>query len=178
MTKRAPKGTRNDYIRKAIESGLQLMEGRIILPSGKPARYTQTKAGYFVVSLGYSTARRSFTVGRLVCWLVHGEPPTDAHQVDHINRIRSDDRPENLRWFTASQNAQNVSDETKAKLLASCLRPRRRYRGEDHPQAKLTDSQIKEIRQCKMSQNQLAAKFHVAQSHISRIQNRKSRKES
>lgn len=168
------KGSCNYLIREAIQKGLHIKNGVIILPSGRPAKLKKASHGYNVLSLGPSNKRRSFTVGRIICWLIHGEPPNDFMQVDHINRIRHDDRPENLRWSSASENALNISEESKQRLRESCLRSRKRYRGEDSPWAKLTKNQVKEIRLCKMTQNKLAKKFQVSQSTISRIQNGKS----
>lgn len=175
MNKISPKGTCNKLIRKAIYDGLCLQDGHIILPSGKRATYMKTRAGYYVIGLGPEHERRVFIVGRIICWLTHGAPPTDAHQVDHINRDRSDDRPENLRWFSASQNALNISIESKQRLAQSCRRPRKRHRGETHPQAKLSDKDIHEIRSCKQTQSQLANRFNVNQSTISKIKNGKAR---
>jgi hypothetical protein len=37
-------------------------------------------------------------------------------QIDHINRIRTDDRLENLRWVTASQNVRNSKNFTEDLL--------------------------------------------------------------
>jgi hypothetical protein len=34
-------------------------------------------------------------------------------QIDHINRIRDDDRVENLRWVTAQENVRNSKDFTE-----------------------------------------------------------------
>ncbi len=48
-------------------------------------------------------------VHRLVCSAWHGLPRDDSQIVDHINRCRSDNRPENLRWVTHRENAENRS---------------------------------------------------------------------
>lgn len=56
--------------------------------------------GYVYVRLG----GRSFGEHRLVHLLFTGEWPP---QVDHINGIRSDNRPENLRSATHAQNCMN-----------------------------------------------------------------------
>jgi hypothetical protein len=158
-------------IREAIKQGLHLKNGVIILPSGKPATVKQARHGYNVLALGPAHNRRSFTAGRIICWLTYGEPPNEDFQVDHINRVRHDDRPENLRWFSAAENALNVSHETKTKLRESCLRPRKRYKGADHPQAKLTSKQQDQIRNSQLTQDQLAKQFKVSQATISRVKN-------
>lgn len=43
----------------------------------------------------------------LVCTAFHGPRPSPKHQVDHINRNRFDNRPENLRWVTPRENQLN-----------------------------------------------------------------------
>lgn len=44
---------------------------------------------------------------RLVCRAFHGEPHSPSLTVDHINRDKSDNSEENLRWATNSAQAQN-----------------------------------------------------------------------
>jgi hypothetical protein len=34
--------------------------------------------------------------------------PLNLPQVDHINRVRHDNRVENLRWVTRTENMQNI----------------------------------------------------------------------
>ena len=91
------KGINNAVIWDAIKRGLRLEGGQLIMPSGKPWSGQCVVNGYRMVSVWGLGKRASVTYGRLVCWLVHGPPPNDDAQVDHINRDRSDDRPENLR---------------------------------------------------------------------------------
>lgn len=44
-------------------------------------------------------------VHRIVAYAFLGEPPTEHHVVDHIDTIRRNNRPENLRWVTRLENA-------------------------------------------------------------------------
>lgn len=62
-------------------------------------------------------ARKRCKVHRLICEAFHGACPPDKPEVDHINRNRSDNRPENLRWCSRSENCHNkkVCDESFAK---------------------------------------------------------------
>lgn len=54
-------------------------------------------------------------VYRLVLISFQGLPPTINHKhVDHVNQIKTDDRLENLRWATCSQNTLNSARCTKS----------------------------------------------------------------
>tara|TARA_R100000951_G_scaffold45_1_gene136 strand:+ start:90 stop:539 length:450 start_codon:yes stop_codon:yes gene_type:complete len=60
--------------------------------------------GYKYVSL--YPGRKNITIHRLVA--IHYIPnPENKSEVDHINRIRNDNRVENLRWVTHDENTEN-----------------------------------------------------------------------
>lgn len=58
-------------------------------------------------------------VHRIVCTAYHGEAPSNQHVVDHINTIRMDNRPENLRWLTKLENALN-NPITVKRIIYCC----------------------------------------------------------
>lgn len=80
--------------------------GRII---GKLGNEIGSKTGKYVsiggrsLPPGYGTLSR----GNLVLRAFVGPPPPDKPEVDHINRNKKDDRPENLRWADRYENMQN-----------------------------------------------------------------------
>ena len=43
--------------------------------------------------------------------------PDNLNEVDHINRIRNDNRPENLRWVTRTENVNNQERHYIKRLL-------------------------------------------------------------
>ena len=51
-------------------------------------------------------AKKTYPVHRLVAWAFLGKCP-EGKEIDHINRIRNDNRPENLRWLTRQENNWN-----------------------------------------------------------------------
>lgn len=69
--------------------------------AGKPAFNVKHSSGY---RFGYFQGRHIYA-HRLIWALKHGEWPDG--EVDHINRIASDNRIENLRIVTSSQNKRN-----------------------------------------------------------------------
>lgn len=67
---------------------------------------TLNKEGYLVFGFGYQTY-----YNHVVCFcLYYGHWPRAKNDIDHINRIRSDNRKENLREATRSQN--NLNSDT------------------------------------------------------------------
>lgn len=61
------------------------------------------KYGYPVVTLSVNKKARTYKVHRLIA-MTFLENPNNLPQVDHINSIRYDNRPENLRWCTTQDN--------------------------------------------------------------------------
>jgi len=59
--------------------------------------------GYKYITL---PVRKNYTIHRLMA--IHYLPnPDNLPEVDHINRIRDDNRLENLRWVTREENNKN-----------------------------------------------------------------------
>ncbi len=87
--------------------------------------------GYLTVKLG---GRKVFGVHQLVAMAWIGERPKDA-VVNHINGVKTDNRPENLEWTT---NRENVLHAYRTGLLSN--------RGETNGKAVLTDELVAKIR--------------------------------
>lgn len=64
-------------------------------------------SNYTMVTLSKDGIQKHFQVHRLVA--ANFIPNTENKpQVDHLNRIRNDNRVENLRWVTVSENSRNT----------------------------------------------------------------------
>lgn len=70
---------------------------------------------------------KNFWFHILVCTAFHGPRPTPKHQVDHINRDKWDNRPENLRWVTCHENHMNGKlhlQKLERLRLQQCAQPK------------------------------------------------------
>jgi hypothetical protein len=121
-----------EYLRECLEAGVDgsltwKVRPRSHFPSARGhstwnAKYPGTQAG--IAKKGYKTLRLTPGGRRLqlqahrVIWaLVHGKWP-DQH-IDHINRNRSDNRPENLRDVSPDVNQRNNGNPLGTGLLGA-----------------------------------------------------------
>ena len=73
------------------------------------------RVGYLCVGLCTNKKKTDHYIHRLIA--LHFIPnPENKPCVDHINRIRTDNRIENLRWETNAENNQNKSIHKNNKL--------------------------------------------------------------
>ena len=68
--------------------------------------------GYMRVKLSKDGKQKNFYVHRLIA-LTFIPNPDNKKCIDHINRIRDDNRIENLRWATYKENNQNMSSNVE-----------------------------------------------------------------
>lgn len=66
--------------------------------------------GYPIVQLTKDGKQHAKLAHRMVCIAFHGEPPSQGAMVNHINRIKDDNRASNLEWTTRSGNASHWWD--------------------------------------------------------------------
>jgi hypothetical protein len=92
-----------------------------------------------------------------ICVAFHGPRPPGA-VVRHLDNNRTNDRPENLTWGTQAQNCQDKLAHGTAQ------------RGERSARAKLTEEQVRQIRNATGKPlKELAAQFGVGKAAISSI---------
>lgn len=73
---------------------------------------------YVSLSNGRGKGRKNRDVHTLVVWAFYGPPPTPKHTVvDHRDGNTADNRPQNLRWATPSENGKNTR---KRKRCPTC----------------------------------------------------------
>ena len=80
--------------------------------SGKPTGTCKDKNGYGKVTLRILGKKHYFRVHRLIFMYHHGYMP---EKIDHIDRNTSNNKIENLRPATSSQNQWNRGDKVRSK---------------------------------------------------------------
>jgi hypothetical protein len=71
--------------------------------------------GYKGIALCMDSIQTKHRIHRLMA-LAFIPNPENKQEVDHINRIRHDNRVENLRWATRSENQSNINVQINNKL--------------------------------------------------------------
>lgn len=81
--------------------------GRVKGKLGKILKTCFNGGGYLYVCICENGKRKNMKIHRLValCFIPN---PDNKPQVDHINRDKTDNRVENLRWATRSENQINI----------------------------------------------------------------------
>jgi hypothetical protein len=98
-----------------------------------------------------------FLVHQLVLRAFGGPPPTDSHEVRHLNGNGLDNRISNLRWGTRQENVDDRADHGTNPV------------GARNPNSKFTIEDVILIRSSDAPAEELAAKFGVWPSAIHRI---------
>jgi hypothetical protein len=109
-------------------------DGRIKGPSGrwlKPSLVSGQQSVCFQVD----GKQRRVYVGRVVCEVFHGPPPTPDHVAEHIDGNPLNNHADNLRWTTRAEVAQAQTGRENVWC-----------QGEDHHAAKLTWKEVYAIR--------------------------------
>lgn len=100
--------------------------GRVMsLNSSKPKimKPFYNQHGYLMIKLTQLGVSYNKMVHRLVLWAFEGHPK--GKQCDHINRVRDDNRLENLRWATRKENRRNQVRSMTFEEYGEMMRLRR-----------------------------------------------------
>tara|TARA_R110001632_G_scaffold155972_1_gene274272 strand:- start:246 stop:695 length:450 start_codon:yes stop_codon:yes gene_type:complete len=94
---------------EGYENYLIFEDGMIInSKTGREMKPFMNTSGYCAIGLTKNLKETKFLVSRLVA-KAYIPNPENKLEVDHINRIRNDNRVENLRWTSHIENMQNLS---------------------------------------------------------------------
>jgi hypothetical protein len=136
-------------------------EGRVRHIRTKNVRTPQpNKFGYLRVSIPmYSNSLRyNVPVAQLVLEAFVGPRPPGM-QIRHLKGNKQDNRLRRLAWGTPQENYQDRMDQN-------------RYTGPEHHNYKLTDDQIRAIRDDPRSQRIIAREHGIQQTYVGRIKKR------
>lgn len=101
----------------------------------KPMPYGNWGGYYMVAPVRTGHKQRPMMVHRLVLMAFAGLPPSPAHEGNHINGDKLDNRPENLEWVTRAENIKHAYDTNLHG----------RYVGSNASAAKLTEVDVADI---------------------------------
>lgn len=127
--------------------------------------------GYYQVGLYVNGKRIRKSIHRLVAQaFIPGA--CNSLEVNHINGIKTDNTAENLEWVTSSENKMHavrtgLKSGQKSKIKIS-------LKEKKAPDWKLTERQVREIKASNLPGGDLAQKYKVSHSRISKIRNNKS----
>lgn len=127
---------------------------------------TRVSTGYLQVGLCDGRGgKKNVNVHTLVAEAFLGPRPTPAHQLNHKNGIKDDNRDANFEWCTASENRRHALDVLGVKVA----------HGAALPQTKVTEAEVREIRRrCAAGEPQrgIAASYGITQTAVSLIARR------
>lgn len=128
----------------------QFYKGRLLSP------YTSSQLGHQAVHIGIDGKKHSIPVHTLVLMAFVGPRP-NGMEACHNNGVANDNRPSNLRWDTHHNNNQDR------------LRHGTYTRGEEHPEAVLTEQQAREIFERQPSLNDCVRIYGISKTQAFRI---------
>lgn len=139
--------------------GTRLVKGRVLKPYRMPS-------GYLQVSLHSAGAvcRKEY-VHRLVATTFIGQPPSESHEVNHIDGDKSNNDAGNLEWVTRKGNYLHARRAGLNSMIGNS--------GEEHPSSKLTKSEVKRMLRLRHEDgwllSDLSEEFGVCVPHVSVI---------
>jgi hypothetical protein len=128
-------------------------DGSIVGKSGKLLKLRVSEFGYLMFEAQIDLHGKRVYAHAAVCEAFHGPRPR-GQEVAHLNGVRDDNRPENLKWKTRSENHADKRDHGT------------HVQGEKIKWAKLTEDDVREIRKRTESTPVLGREYGVSSAAI------------
>lgn len=125
---------------------------------GKLMKRRRNPAGYPAIRLSLDGSPKDILIHSAVCSAFHGARP-DGFEAAHLDGFKENCASSNLAW---KRPVDNTADKWAHGTMLC---------GERHGRSKLSSDQIREIRQATGTQAEIAARYGIAQGHVSRIKN-------
>ena len=120
---------------RSLDKLVKGRKGTEYIKKGKILKQIKHVNGYMKIGLTKDGKRKTFLVHRLVAEAFISNPENKPY-IDHINTIKDDNRVENLRWATASENQYNELTTIKKKEYKGEKCYWYGKSGEDNPRSK------------------------------------------
>lgn len=124
-----------------------------------PRKPQMMASGYSYIRFLSGGKMRRMWLHRVIATVFHGGPPSKSHHAAHNDGNPSNNSADNLRWATPVENNRDKRAHGTYTL------------GERTTGAKLTDDDVRYIRQSELSGSELAAMFGVTRRTIDRARN-------
>ncbi len=110
-------------------------DGKRFNKAGRVLKPNLEQRGYLSVRLCVETVHKIFKVHRLVA-RAFLQAPHEGQQINHINGIKTDNRPENLEWVNPSENVRHAFDIGLCKTR----------KGVNNSRCKLSEADVLKVR--------------------------------
>jgi hypothetical protein len=137
--------------------------------TGRPLKASKNDRGYYGLTLCSDGRKFNVRVNRVVCAAFHGPAPSALHHAAHIDGDSANNHAGNLCWKLPPDNEADKLAHGTARIGErhwSKSMPERRARGVGHGLAKLTDDDVRKIRQDGRYQREIAKDFGVSQRAV------------
>lgn len=124
---------------------------------GREIKPRVNRGGYLCLAFCVNGQRVPVRVHGVVALAFIGPKPSERHEVAHNDGDRTNNRASNLRWDTRTGNfADKVTHGTH-------------NRGERHPNSRLSNAAVAEIRASKIAADQVARVHGISLEHAKRV---------
>jgi HNH endonuclease/NUMOD4 motif len=131
--------------------------------------------GYPCLTLRHGGRMYHRTAHVLVCTAFHGPKPSEDHEVNHIDGVKSHNGMANLEWITQIENRRHALRTGLAQDFHAYYPP---PKGSANPWAKINEREVWEIRSFpkSWSNRRIAILYGIARSNLGAIRSSNARK--